>query len=255
MAKKKKYNPISYVKTKNPGKYKSAYTGQLKAAMRDLNAARANVLNFQYDPLQDASYQALAQVYGNRGNMAAKDTLADAAMLNGGMQTSYAVSAAQQARNQYNQELAALVPDLEANAYNRLQTNYGLLQDNYNLLMDADNNAYARYRDQISDYQWGKGYDTDIYQYRQQQAKANSGGGGGGGGGRRGGGGGGSYSGGGSSSSSDKAPDIYGKVVNAINGGNKSGTGNPNSVMAYQSSGGTVKNQNVGNAVARNRKK
>ena len=187
MAKKKKYNPISYIKAANPGAYTSAYTNQI-------NAARNQLMNFKYDPMQDARYQALAQVYGARGNQAAQDTLGEAAALNGGYGTSYAVSAAQQARNQYNQELASLVPDLEQNAYERMA-------NNYNLLMDADTQAYQRYRDQVADYQWGKGYDTDIYQYKKQQA--GSGGGGGGGGGRRRSGGGGGYSGGGSSSGVD----------------------------------------------------
>ena len=192
--KKATYNPISYIKAANPGTYTSAYTNQI-------NAARNQLMNFKYDPMQDARYQALAQIYGARGNQAAQDTLGDAAALNGGYGTSYAVSAAQQARNQYNQELASLVPDLEQNAYERMA-------NNYNLLMDADTTAYQRYRDQVADYQWGKGYDTDIYQYKVQQA--GSGGGGGGGGGRRRSGGGGGYSSGGSTGSS--GTDYYAKA-------------------------------------------
>lgn len=180
--------PAAYV----PQTYTSQYGGQIDAALN-------NITNFKYDPMQDASYQALAKVYGARGNIAAKDTLADAAALNGGMQTSYAVSAAQQARNQYNQELAALIPDLEANAYNRAQTTY-------NALMDADNAAYSRFRDTEGDRQWG--WTNQYNAYRDQMAdyqwakeyalskKGSSGGGGGGGGRRRSGGGsGGGYSG------------------------------------------------------------
>lgn len=196
---KKKYNPISYTKTKNPGNYTSEYTKQIKNAQKEMATARNNLMNFKYDPMKDANYQALAQVYAARGNQAAQDTLGEAAALNGGQQTSFAVSAAQQARNQYNQELASLVPDLEAQAYQRMTTNYGLLQDTYNMYKDLDTEAYGRYRDRVADYQWGKGYDTDIYQYKVQQAAAKSGGGGGGGGRRRSGGGGGGYSGGGSS--------------------------------------------------------
>ena len=180
--------PAAYV----PQTYTSQYGGQIDAALNDIT-------NFKYDPLQDASYQALAKVYGARGNIAAKDTLADAAALNGGMQTSYAVSAAQQARNQYNQELASLIPDLEATAYNRAQTRY-------NALMDADNAAYNRFRDTEGDRQWGwtnqyNAYRDKMadYQWAKEYAlsKKGSSGGGGGGGGRRsyGGGGGGGYSG------------------------------------------------------------
>ena len=189
MAKKKKakakkkaasYNPLSYVGAVNPGTYTSAYTDQINNTMNEMNIARQNLMNFKYDPMQDANYQAYAQIYGARGDRAAQDTLGDAAALNGGFGTSYATSAAQQARNQYNQELAMLVPDLEAQAYNRLQTNYGLLQDNYNMLQDADAQAYNRYRDQVADFQWGKNYDTDIYQFNlAQSAKGSSGGGGG----------------------------------------------------------------------------
>ena len=201
------YDPIAYVNPINPGTYTSAYADQLANA-------RNQLLNFKYDPLQDAQYQAMAQVYGARGNQAAQDTLGDAASLNGGMQTSYAVSAAQQARNQYNQELAALVPEFEQNAYNRAASNYGLLQDNYNLWKDLDTEAYGRYRDRVADYQWGKGYDTDIYQFQLQQAGSGGGGGGGGGGRRRSSGGGRGYSGGGSSAS---LKNVYEKAAAQVN--------------------------------------
>lgn len=214
-AKKKEYNPMAYIQAANPGSYTSVYTSQINAARNEMDTARANLMNFKYDPLQDAQYQAMAQIYGTRGNIAAQDTLGEAAALNGGQQTSFAVSAAQQARNQYNQELAALVPEFEQNAYNRMAQNYGLLQDNYNLIKDLDTEAYGRYRDRVADYQWGKGYDTDIYQYKQAQKKSS---GGGGGGGRRRSGGGGGYSGGGSSvNSDDYLKGLYEKTAQGLN--------------------------------------
>jgi len=183
-----------------PGTYTSKYGAQIDAALN-------NVTNFKYDPLQDASYQALAKVYGARGNIAAKDTLADAAALNGGMQTSYAVSAAQQARNQYNQELAAMIPELEANAYNRAQTTYNALRDRqWKYGMD-----YDAYRDRMSDYQFGLNYNYQLSrdkvadsQWAKEYALSKKGSaGGGGGGGRRSSGGGGGYSGGGYTGSTD----------------------------------------------------
>lgn len=213
-AKKKTYNPVSYTKAAKPGNYTSAYTKQINAARQQMDAARANLMNFKYDPLQDAQYQAMAQVYGTRGNIAAQDTLGEAAALNGGQQTSFAVSAAQQARNQYNQELASLVPEFEQNAYNRMASNYGLLQDNYNMIRDLDTEAYGRYRDQVADYQWGKNYDTDIYQYKQAQKKSSSGGGGGG---RRGSGGGGYSGGGGSVNTDDYLKNLYNKTASKLN--------------------------------------
>lgn len=205
MAKKKKkstYNPMSYVQIAKPGDYASPYESQLGDAM-------SQSLNFKYNPMQDANYQALAKIYGARGNQAAKDTLADAASLNGGFGTSYAVSAAQQARNQYNQELAGLIPDLEANAYNRVQ-------NNYNILRDADTDAYGKYRDLVADYQWGKGLDLDIYAQKKSSA-----GGGGGGGRRRSGGGGGYYGGGSGSGSGGGMPITKEEFNSALNKGKK----------------------------------
>ena len=131
------------------GTYNSQYADQLSGALN-------TVTNWKYDPMSDANYQALAKVYGARGNIAAKNSLADAAALNGGYGTSYAVSAAQQARNQYNQELAALIPDLEANAFNKATTTL-------NALRDADDTAYGRFRDTESDRQWKYGQDYQAY--------------------------------------------------------------------------------------------
>lgn len=193
-----KYKP-SYVKVANPkapaeykiGTYTSKYGDQLAGALN-------TVVNWNYNPMEDANYQALAKIYGARGNIAAKDTLADAASLNGGYGTSYAVSAAQQARNQYNQELAGLIPQLEATAYERAQGTLGALRDaddtDYGRFRDTEGDRqwlysqnYQRYQDALDQYRWALDYNNNIYQMKH----SGSGGGGGGGRGRSGGGGGG----------------------------------------------------------------
>lgn len=147
--KAKTYKKNTYKGTYKPGQYTSEYTNQI-------NASRDNLVNWKYDPLSDANYQALAAVYGARGDLAAKNSLADAASLNGGYGTSYATSAAQQARNQYNQELASMIPQLEETAYNRAM-------GTYNVLMDADNTAYGRFRDTEGDRQWAANYGLDVF--------------------------------------------------------------------------------------------
>lgn len=197
-----------------PGTYTSEYADRISGALD-------KVTNWTYDPMQDASYQAMARVYNQRGNIAAKNSLADAAALNGGYSTSNAVSAAQQARNQYNQELAAMIPDFENAAYNRAsntlsalreadESAYGRFRDtetdrqwkytqDYTKYRDAVGDSqwswtqqYNKYRDLMSDYQWGMNWNLDYQKY-QESKKASSGGGSGG---RRssGGGGGGGYS-------------------------------------------------------------
>ena len=142
---------IKYVKTKAPtvnaptykapAGYKGAYDKQLSGALD-------NVVNWKYDPTKDASYQSLAKLYTQRGEQAARNTMGDAAALNGGFGTSYAVSAAQQSRNDYNAEFATKAIELEDKAYNRASTSLSALRD-------ADDTSYGRYRDKVSDSQWG----------------------------------------------------------------------------------------------------
>lgn len=205
--------PATYV----PQTYTSAYQPQIDEVMN-------KVTNWNYDPMQDANYQALAKVYGARGNTAAKNSMADAAALNGGYGTSYAVSAAQQARNQYNQELASMIPDLEANAYNRAQTTLAAYRD-------ADDTAYGRFRDSESDRQWNwtNSYNAyrdamSDYQWQLQYNQSKKSSAGGGGGGRRSSGGGGGYSSGGSGGFNiDAAID---KARSALSSGKSSSKGN-----------------------------
>ena len=142
------YTPTEYTDLYNPGKYQSQYMPQIQESVNKL-------ANWKYDPLQDASYQALAKVYGARGDRAAKTSMADAAALNGGFGSSYAASAAQQARNQYNQELAALIPDLEATAYNRAQ-------GAYDALMGIDQTLYGRFSDDEQRQLAAKQFGLDV---------------------------------------------------------------------------------------------
>ena len=203
MAYKPKYEKM--VKPVAPSDYKLAtYNSKYQP---QLDEAVNKVVNWSYDPMNDANYQALAKIYGARGNIAAKDTLADAASLNGGYGTSYAVSAAQQARNQNNQELAALIPDLEASAYQKAQGALGALRDaddtDYGRFRDTEGDRqwlygqnYQRYQDALGQYQWALNYNNALYAQKQAEKAAKSKGGGGGGRRRSGGGGGGYYGGG-----------------------------------------------------------
>lgn len=179
-----------------PKTYTSEYTDRI-------NAALGTVTNWKYDPMQDASYKAMARVYNQQGNLAAKSSLADAAALNGGYGTSYAVSAAQQARNQYNQELASMIPDFENAAYNRAtntlaawrdadDTAYGRFRDSESDRQWSWTQNYNKWRDLQADWQWTQNWNMDVQQW--EDSKKDSSGGGGGGGGRRSSGGGGGYS-------------------------------------------------------------
>lgn len=145
----------------NKDPFKSAYSEQIAALVQK---AQDNTANFKYDPMTDASYQALAKEYARLGDRANENTLANQAALTGGRASSYAVSAAAQAQNQYNQALTDKIPELERLAYDRFNAdrNYGL-----NLLgtmKSLDDSAYSRFTDQRNfDYQQGRDNVADSH--------------------------------------------------------------------------------------------
>lgn len=237
-AAKPTYSKVANTASYQAPTFESKYGSQLDSALN-------NVTNFKYDPLQDASYRQLAKSYNQLGNQAARNTMGEVAALNGGYGSSYAATAANQQRSQYNQQLAAMIPDLEDRAYNRAT---GTL----NALRDADNTDYGRYRDTTSDAQWQYSqdyqawrdamadsqwqYSTDLNQYladrdyNMQVYNQKKSGGGGGGGRRSSGGGGGSYSsgyGGGSGGGVDEAlfAEAKKKIDGLLGGSGSSGRG------------------------------
>lgn len=151
----------------NKDPFKSAYSEQIAALVQK---AQDNTANFKYDPMADASYQALAKEYARLGDRANENTLANQAALTGGRASSYAVSAAAQAQNQYNQALTDKIPELERLAYDRFNAdrNYGLnllgtmksLDDSaYNRFTDQRNFNYQQGRDNVADQHWDKTFD------------------------------------------------------------------------------------------------
>lgn len=151
----------------NKDPFKSAYSEQIAALVQK---AQDNTANFKYDPMTDASYQALAKEYARLGDRANENTLANQAALTGGRASSYAVSAAAQAQNQYNQALTDKIPELERLAYDRFNAdrNYGLnllgtmksLDDSsYSRFTDQRNFDYQQGRDNVADSHWDKTFD------------------------------------------------------------------------------------------------
>lgn len=151
----------------NKDPFKSAYSEQIAALVQK---AQDNTANFKYDPMTDVSYQALAKEYARLGDRANENTLANQAALTGGRASTYAVSAAAQAQNQYNQALTDKIPELERLAYDRFNAdrNYGLnllgtmksLDDSaYNRFTDQRNFNYQQGRDNVADQHWDKTFD------------------------------------------------------------------------------------------------
>lgn len=89
---------------------------------------------FSYDPETDPVFSSYAKTYKREGERAAADTLAKAAAATGGIPSSYAVGAAQQAANYYSAGLADIIPQLYSNAYSRYLNDFGMKQSGLSAL-------------------------------------------------------------------------------------------------------------------------
>lgn len=154
----------SGVNFKDYGDYVSQYASQIKALADKVG----NRQEFSYNPLEDANYQNLAKVYNANGMKAMQDTLGQTAALNGGFNSSWATSAAAQARNDYNQQLAALIPELEKNAYDRYANNYQMDISGLGALQGLDDSAYNQFNG-------NRNYNLDLGQANLQKWNAEKG--------------------------------------------------------------------------------
>jgi len=145
-------------KVDNYGSYASNYADKINSILdqaqgtytsdysEDIDNAVRNLQNWRYDPTQDASYQALAQMYQQNGRQAMQDTLGQISARTGGLASSYAGNAAAGAYENYMNQLASYLPQYEQNAYQRQLSGLSALQNaedrNYSRWADARNNAY-----------------------------------------------------------------------------------------------------------------
>lgn len=139
----------------NNEQYKSAYSSMID----ELVNKAINRQPFQYDPATDPAYQAYARQYLRLGDEAGRDTLADVASQTGGIASSYAVTASQQARNAYNQALTDKIPSLMETAYNRYRNDYNDNLAGIGTLQGLDDSLYNRF---ANDRQYRRGvYESD----------------------------------------------------------------------------------------------
>lgn len=130
-----------------------------------------NVLNrpaFSYDAESDPLYQQYKTQYQREGERSMKNTLGEVSARTGGLASSYAVAAAQDANNYYNAQLADKIPELQQLAYSMYLDEGNVDRQNLGLLQDMSNTAYGRYRDTLGD--WYSNRDFSYNTYRDEIA-------------------------------------------------------------------------------------
>jgi hypothetical protein len=128
--------------------YSSSYKHKIDALTEQILNREA----FSYNPKTDKTYQQYAKDYRRYGQMAMEDVLGKVAARTGGMASSYATSASQQAYNGYMSELASKIPELEKLAYSMYLQEGDEMRGNLNILTQLEANEYARHQDAVNAY-------------------------------------------------------------------------------------------------------
>lgn len=152
-----------------PEDYTSPYTERMEELLRQMKGRGP----FAYDPSRDDTFQRYARLYQRQGQTAMEDALGQAAGLTGGYDSTYAQQAGQQEYGRYMQELAALVPQLQQNAWDRYESQEQALLDQYKLLQGQDASAYDQWRDQVEDWQNASRQARDRYESLEKQDYSN----------------------------------------------------------------------------------
>lgn len=123
---------------------------------------------FSYDPETDPTYHQYRKDYTRMGQQAMQDTLAQVSARTGGIASSYAQTASQQAFNNYMAQLASKVPELRQLAYSMYMDDLNSQRNDLNMLMGLEQNDYGKYLDQLG--QWNTDRNFDYGQYRDDVA-------------------------------------------------------------------------------------
>ena len=118
---------------------------------------------YNYEFNGDNLFKQYADMYTQQGKQAAMNAMGNAAALTGGYGNSYGQMAANQAYDQYLQQLYDRGLELRDRDYQVWQDELANQYNQYNLMANADQTDYGRYRDTVSDWQADRDYATGRY--------------------------------------------------------------------------------------------
>lgn len=171
------------------GKYENPYQEEVDSLVGKISGRE----DFSYDPDTDPIYQNYRETYLREGNRAREDTLGSYAAMTGGMPSTAATAAAEQAQNYYNAQMADVIPSLYQQAFdmymsnaaqnindlgairgaandalNQWSANLGLAQSQYDALRNASDTLYNRdYNKWQSDFTVG----SDLWNRGMQESQ------------------------------------------------------------------------------------
>ena len=168
------FNILSSGGVKQPFSYESApkYVNQYQGMIDDLRDKIMGRPAFSYDAESDPLYQMYKEQYTVAGKQAMDDTLGSVSARTGGLASSYATSAAQQANNAYMDALAGKIPELQQLAYQMYQNEGASLQNQLDMLLALESGDYSKYQSALNQYnadrsfKYGQYADDRTYNYQ-----------------------------------------------------------------------------------------
>ena len=147
------------------------YENQYAQYQRDLLDAVVNQPGFSWNKENDALWPVYKKQYLREGERAEANALAQAAAASGGRMSSQAITAASQAGDYYAGQLADVIPQLRAQAYDEHMNEYQKLLSNLNAVNNQEQLDYAKHLDNLSQYNTDRNFaynqhlsDFDILQ-------------------------------------------------------------------------------------------
>lgn len=126
--------------------YQNPYQKQLDQLVSDYLGS-----SFSYDQSWDPAAQAYRENYIQNGQRAMQDTMAQAAARTGGLASSYATQAGQQAYNSYMSDLNAQLAGLRQQAIDNYLSDQALQQNRINTVASLGQQAESSYYNRVSD--------------------------------------------------------------------------------------------------------
>jgi len=150
----------------NQKEYKDNYKDEIAEKMANRNKP------FSYSVTDDPLYQQYLKQARAQGRMAMEDTLSEAAIGAGGM-NSYAVAAAQGMNNNYMQKVNDVIPELYQLAYNKHLNEQNRQAEDISLMMALENQDYNRWatertrNDELENLIYGRTLNDENTKYQR----------------------------------------------------------------------------------------
>lgn len=141
-------NSLKQWEQNKPDSYQSEYSDKIDEILQSI----LNRESFDYNMSSDPLYEQYKEQYMSNGKKAMMDTVGNASSLTGGYSNSYAVTAGNQAYQEYLTRLDDIALDLRDRAYQEYKDEGDRLIESVTLLRNLDGDAYDKYLGELERY-------------------------------------------------------------------------------------------------------